>query len=84
MMKCEYCGELDDTNTAYCIKCGRSPHILMPNKDDKEELEYISVLKITEKKDRSWTFQVREDEVFTETSARMIVNHLIKKFDLRF
>jgi len=28
-MRCKICNELDDTYTAYCIKCGRSPHILV-------------------------------------------------------
>ncbi|MFQ5532137.1 MAG: hypothetical protein ACE5ES_05985 [Candidatus Nanoarchaeia archaeon] len=28
-MKCKVCGGLDETNTAYCIQCGRVPHSLV-------------------------------------------------------
>lgn len=35
MMRCKKCGELDSSNTAYCVKCGRSPHELVKDYSGK-------------------------------------------------
>lgn len=35
-MKCLECGELDETNTAFCGRCGRSVHRLLSEKEEKK------------------------------------------------